>query len=331
MLEHSSRPSYAADARLQDSARPVLAIVGAGRVGCALATALTAQGYAINAVFSRSAQSASRLAEQVNARMADLLSDAAHTADLIVLSVPDAAIRAVCESLAANADLRGRAVIYVSGVTPVHALMATQARGAQIGGLHPFLPVANCAAGFAPGTAFGLEAEHAPLHGWLASLVDALGGVALWLPPGTDRARYHAAAVLLSNYMVTLFAESEALLAGIGLDASVGRAALIQLARTTLDNLQQVGPVAALTGPIARGDAHTVRAHLDALNTLNDPQLSKIYRLLGQRTARIAAARGLPAAQLALLDEVLNDHADNDPGLSEDEAQRTAHPDGDGL
>ncbi len=311
MWDQSSRPE-----RITDPPNlPTLGIVGAGRVGSALAGSLAARGYLIGAVYSRSTESAQRLADATHAHIVTELAEVPRYAALILLTVPDFAITPTAEGIAI-ADLTGCAVVHTSGVTAVDALESAHRRGAQIGGLHPMLPIAATANPFAVGAAFGIEAESESLRGWLAEIVAALDGIALWLPSNLDRARYHAASVLLSNYLVTLFAESLALLTEAGIEAEAARAALVRLSAATIDNIAQVGPVAALTGPIVRGDVATVRAHRTALHAV-DPELAEVYRQLGRRTLRIAAARGLPADQLSGLDKVLRreetDHANNNP------------------
>ncbi len=289
--------------------RPSLGIVGAGRVGQTLAQTLWARGYVVSAIYSRSAKSAARLAEHVHARIVDSAAEVAQSAQLTLLTVPDELISPICDQLAV-CDLADRAVVHTSGAMPIAALNAAKRQGALIGGLHPFVPIPRPMQ-VAPDTVFGIEADREPLRGWLAGLVDAMGGVTLWLRPGIDRTQYHAAAVLTSNYFVTLFAESLALLVPFTADEQTAKDALLSLARSALDNLTQTDPAHALTGPIVRGDAATVQKHLDTLHK-KDPELAEIYRLLGQRTARLAATRGLDADQMRRLEEILQNHANND-------------------
>ena len=283
---------------------PTLGIIGAGRVGGALAQALHKRGWSISALYSRSNTSALNLAEIIGAKVTASISEVAERAQLILLTVPDSAIEAVCQQLAIN-DLTGHAVIHTSGATPITALASAQARGAQIGGSHPILPVARGDIPLPPGGMFGIEADERPLRDWLSNLVDALGGSALWLPHGIDRTRYHAAAVLLSNYLVTLYAAAAELWREIGIEPDAGRSALLGLARATLDNLERNDPAAALTGPIVRGDSDTVQAHLSML--ASDPELAAAYRILGRLTLRLAAARGLSADRIEALHEVLTE------------------------
>ncbi len=307
--------------------RPRLAFVGAGRVGSTLSQTLHWRGYTIAAVYSRTPESAARLAGKLQAQTARSAADAAQNAQLTFLTVPDDAIVPVCEELARGADLTGRAVVHTSGVTSVAALSVAKARGAWTGGLHPMLPIMDTElsprmtfsvpwVAEAPDVTFGVESEHEPLRSWLAAIVKALNGVALWLRPGEDRARYHAAGVIASNYVVTLFAEAIGLLKTLdsGGDSRTGERTderilgqtLVHLVDHTLQNIKAVGTVQALTGPIARGDAGTVRKHLEALEK-EDPELAELYRLLGRRTARLAAERGLDAERLKRIRDSLEE------------------------
>jgi predicted short-subunit dehydrogenase-like oxidoreductase (DUF2520 family) len=107
----------------------------------------------------------------------------------------------------------------------------------------------------------------------------------------------------LSNYLVTLYSEAATLWNGIGIEPKAAHLALLGLARATLDNLERSDPATALTGPIVRGDAATVRAHLGALN--EDPELAAAYRALGQLTLRLAVAGGMSTDRIEGLQKVL--------------------------
>jgi predicted short-subunit dehydrogenase-like oxidoreductase (DUF2520 family) len=319
MIQGSSRPKpglVSDPSGVPTPVLPTLGIIGAGRVGNTLARMLTARGYVVTAVHSQSRTSAERLADAVGAIVVDTPVEVVERSELIWLTVPDAAISAVCSHLASNDQinhmemLRGRALVHTSGAVPVSALLPAKSKGALIGGFHPIHPIAH-AIDLPPGVTFGLEADREPLRGWLLGIVLALEGNPLWLRANTDRARYHASAVLVSNYLVTLFAEGLALLSRYTLDEEGAKLALLSLAEGALDNLHQARPADALTGPIVRGDAETVSAHLDTLQRL-DPELAELYRLLGLRTLKLAAARGLPAASLAKLKGILN-HANDNP------------------
>jgi predicted short-subunit dehydrogenase-like oxidoreductase (DUF2520 family) len=163
------------------------------------------------------------------------------------------------------------------------------------------------------GIMYGLEADREPLRGWLSGLVTALGGTPLWLRPNTDRVRYHASAVLL-NYGVTVFADALALLARYTFDEDAAYTALSGHAQQILNNIGAVrgtdsserALASILTGPLVRGDSAVVAQQLQSLTRL-DPELGAIYRLLAQRTLRLAALRGLSPEKLADLRGILTD------------------------
>ena len=132
------------------------------------------------------------------------------------------------------------------------------------------------------------------------AIVRRLGGVPVTLAPEA-KPLYHAGAVFASNYLVTMLAEAMRLLeeAGIGRDAAL--AALLPLVRATLENVAAAGPEGALTGPIARGDAATLRRHLSALPHRD----ADLYRAVGRATLRLAREAGLEEARAARLEEIL--------------------------
>jgi hypothetical protein len=122
--------------------------------------------------------------------------------------------------------------------------------------------------------------------------------------PDRERALYHAAAVFASNYVVALLGEAVSLLVQSGWTAQEARQGLTHLAEGAVANVMKRGPTAALTGPVRRGDAETVKRHLDALAELDtrsdgrhSPRRGDVYRMLGQVALEIATEAGLePAA-----------------------------------
>ncbi|GIL08871.1 MAG: hypothetical protein BroJett033_3820 [Chloroflexota bacterium] len=279
--------------------RPSLAIIGAGRVGTALATGLRAAGYRVAGVYSRTPASADTLARYVGAAACASAAEAALAADLILLTVPDDAISAAAAALA-GADLRGKGVLHASGGLDAGPLAALAAAGALVGSLHPAFPFATRAADVPlAGVTFAVEAEDARLRGWLLAMVAALGGRALLIPPG-GKAVYHAALVLVSNYTVTLYALGMRLLAGLGADPAAAAQALDALLAGTTANLRALGVPDALTGPLVRADQGTIAAHLEAL-ARTDPEAAQAYRLLGRLTLPLAQARGVDTAPVAAL------------------------------
>lgn len=296
LLCHSPAP-YA------DRAPPTLAVIGLGRVGTVLGRALHENGYTIKAVSSRDPRKARILAAQLGAVAAPPVA-AAESADLTILAVSDDAIEPVTASLAAaGAWQAGKFAIHVSGASPASALRVAAARGTIIGSFHPFAAIASAASRLPSGLTFGVEAPP-PLHEILWQMALALGGQPLALAPG-DKTLYHAAAVIASNYAVTLTALAASLLQHLGANNDQALHALLPLMRTTLDNLQRQGLPAALTGPLVRGDVGTVQRHLIALDAA-EPLAGELYRCLAHGTLPLAQARGLSAEAAGALQDAIN-------------------------
>lgn len=211
-------------------------IVGGGRAGGSFAAALGAAGWPVEVV----------------GRGGDLAGAAAGV-DLLLLAVPDGAVAEV----AAAVEPAGAAVVaHCSGALGLGPL-AGHARQAV---LHPLVSLPDAergAAALRDGAWFGLSAEGDPLA---AEVVAALGGRAVVVAE-VDWARYHAAAAVASNHLVGLLGQVERLAAGIGVPLE----AYLGLAAGSLANVAALGPAAALTGPVRRGDWATVERHLEAL------------------------------------------------------------------
>lgn len=280
--------------------------VGAGAAGGALARALAAAGVPVVAVTGKGPERAHTLAAAIpECAAVPTAQDVADRADLVVLAVPDQAIAEVCASVRWRADA---AVVHCSGAHSLDVLEPARAAGALVGGCHPLQTLTGAPEDAArlAGSVFGIEAEE-PLRGMLADLVERIGGRPVFLS-ARDKALYHASAVLISNYTVTLAATAAGLWEAFGVDRRDGLRALLPLLQGTVANLEQHGVPNALTGPIARGDAGTLERHLNVLADYR-PDLLPLYRELGRHTVPLArerdpggAADRMADALLALLD-----------------------------
>ncbi|MGH7687093.1 MAG: Rossmann-like and DUF2520 domain-containing protein [Candidatus Dormibacteria bacterium] len=280
--------------------RPTLSFIGAGRAASALAVATRDAGYDIAAVFSRQREHADRLSELVGADAVSSAFKAVTAADITIVAVPDEAVPGVGATLAANgAVLAGRALVHTAARLSAGALAAARLTGIATGVLHPLQALTGPeSADLLRGAAFRVDA-HGHLHDELEALVGALGGHVISIPPDALDA-YHAAAVLAGNAPLALLAAAERVLEGVGLDADSAHAALAALLHGAATNAMRVAPADALTGPVVRGDASAIAAHLGALS--GDAAVLELYRTLARETARLAgrdvAALGIePPAQ----------------------------------
>lgn len=222
----------------------------------------------------------------------------------LLLTVPDAALSEVAMELAmAGRAPAGCVALHVSGALSAEVLTPLHTAGYAVGSFHPLQSLADpwAASERLIGATFALAGEP-PAVVTGRRLASALGGRTI-VVSARDRALYHAAAVAGSNYVVALYASAARMMqqAGVGTDdASV---AVLGLMRGTLDNLEHLGPSAALTGPIARGDVETVRLHLARLS----PRDRGLYCALGRVTLELARAAGLADERAAELDRLLSD------------------------
>jgi predicted short-subunit dehydrogenase-like oxidoreductase (DUF2520 family) len=276
--------------------RPRIAFVGAGRVAGALARGFARAGFPVVAVASRNAASAAALAAAVpGCRAAPSPQEAADAADLVFLTVPDDAIAPAAAAIAWRAHT---GVVHASGAADVDVLAPATARGALAGGFHPLQNFADpevALAGLA-GCAVAIEAG-AALADRLTRLASALGMRPIRLPAGV-RALYHGAGSFAAPFVTALLHEAVQIWKGFGMSESDALAALVPLARGTLDAVARDGTVRGLAGPIARGDAGTVARHLAAFDAL-DGGTAALYRAMAQRVIPIAVAKGSLAPERA--------------------------------
>lgn len=258
-------------------------------MGTALAVRLSEKGYKVTAVASRTSASAERLAAVVGeCRIHDSSQGVADAAEIIFITTPDAVIPQIAAQVRWHP---GQSVVHCSGADSLDVLTPAAKNGALTGGFHPLQTFASITHAIEniPGSTFALEADE-PLETTLKEMAIALQGRWIALKPG-DKVLYHAAAVFACNYLVTLVKLATDLWQTFGASPSEATEALLPLLRGTTNNLQNVGLPNCLTGPIARGDAGTIRKHLTALKS-KAPQLLSAYQEMGRQTIPIALAKG---------------------------------------
>jgi predicted short-subunit dehydrogenase-like oxidoreductase (DUF2520 family) len=276
-------------------------ILGAGTVGRALGRALREAGVAVNGVFRRVRADAEAAGRFVGAPAFWGAPPAvAAEAAVVLCPVADGAIAAAASAAAVAGCWRdGQVALHCSGPLAAVVLRPAVPAGVAVGSLHPLqtFPSAELGAGLVRGSAFALEGD-APARLAGAALVAAVGG---WSFPlaAEAKALYHAAAATASNHLVALADDATALAVRAGVPAADALRALLPLMRGVLDALATRGLPDALTGPVARGDAAVVRAHLDAVAAAAPERLA-LYRAAARRALAVARARpgGAPAAAL---------------------------------
>jgi predicted short-subunit dehydrogenase-like oxidoreductase (DUF2520 family) len=290
-----------------ESSRPArlrVGVVGAGRVGSTLGAALARSGHEITGVVAVSASSRER-AERLLPQAPVLPTDEVVAgADLVLLAVPDDALRPLIAGLAdTDAWRAGQLVAHTSGAQGIGVLDPAAARGVIPLALHPVMTFVGRPEDLdrLDGAPFGVTADD-DLRPVAESLVLEMGGEPVWVPEPA-RPLYHAALSVGSNHLVTLIADALALLDG----AAVERPdqLLAPLVSAALDNVLRLRD-GALTGPVSRGDVATVATHLRTLQAAA-PDVLPSYRAMARRTAERARDAGrLDGTQFAAVIEVLD-------------------------
>jgi len=271
---------------------PRIAVIGTGPVGRALAAAYVAGGGSVAVVVSRDARRAADVARDVGADRGSTDIRDALAADAALVAVPDRALAEVAARLAGGAS-SSCVLFHASGALASDALAPSARRAGSLHPLQAFTDAADAArlARAVAGAHWFHEGE---------GFDEASAMVATWrgtihrLAPG-GKALYHAGASTLSNHAVALFDAALELFAAAGVPRDEAQAPLARLLEGTAANIAATGVPAALTGPIARGDAETVRRHLDAMRK-STPDLVASYVAMARRALVVARAKGSVAA-----------------------------------
>ena len=275
-------------------------LVGAGRAGRALAAAFRAAGLP-NVLVDRVG-----IVEQHGPSVFTERADAVQSASAVLLAVRDGQLDVALDELRERDGLRaGTVVLQVSGSAEPAARDRITDFGAHYGTFHPLLPLIDpsLASFRLQGSVIGIEGDGAA-HDVAARLSARLGATTIEIPRA-ERAAYHAAAVIASNFPVTLAALAEGLLSRIGVDSVSAHRAVRALMAASVENLA-AAPRAldALTGPIARGDVSTVRAHTTALHGLRP--YHDVYEVVSRATLALMRERGDDAAAVQALESALD-------------------------
>src|SRR5690242_2037170 len=254
-------------------AAPVVAIVGAGRVGCALGKLLHQKGWRIGPVVTRSLRTARAARRHIGSgEPRPGLSQAILAADVILIATPDRAIAETARMLArfgkpgrssakqaprdrktaGGGTWRGKMVLHTSGALGSDVLRPLALHGAAVGSLHPLQTFSGRTMPSLSGSTFVMEGSAAALR-MARRICRELGGLPVALPP-SGKAAYHAGAALAAGHVLAVIEAALRMLVKAGFSRRRGVAALLLLTRQTLANYERVGPRAAWTGPLSRGD-----------------------------------------------------------------------------
>lgn len=272
-----------------------IGVIGGGKVGCCLAGYLKQQ---LQGITASSEAHSLQLAERFGLKPCTNV-ELVQRAEVLLLTVPDRLIGMVAEQLVHTCvksasteaadrkqSLMGKIFLHCSGSMGLEELAPLAAAGAHVGSLHPLQSFAGGATQLA-GVYMAVDGDEAACEAATA-IATALGGNPFRVP-AAERAAYHAAACICSNYAVAVEALAQRLMSRWLGNEEAAWQALLPLFKGTAANLERTAsPRTALTGPIARGDVTTVAKHLAVL----PPELLDAYCSLGLATTKLALANG---------------------------------------
>ena len=267
-----------------------IAIIGTGSLGGSLAKAFHHQGHQLVGLYNRSIPQAAELASELGTVHTSSKPDnTLYQATLIVITVSDDQIEQVAQQLAEQGwGLASKTVIHCSGVHTSELLDPLARQGANVASFHPLQSFGKVSdPQVFEDCYFSVEGD-AEAKQLMRRLGSQLGANVIEIDRQT-KAHLHAAAAMASNYLVALLHTASEVATDGSLEQPQVIEMLMPLIRQTLTNIEEYGPVSALSGPIDRGDVETVVKHLALME--GRPQAQTLYRILGEITCTIAETK----------------------------------------
>src|SRR6266478_3649437 len=269
--------------------RGSLAIIGAGHVGRALGRRLRELGWKIAAVVTQSEPTARKATRYIGGGHAHaVISRRVLAAHVILITAPDAAVEKVARELAriGAEELRGKIVLHTSGALGSNVLEAVRECGAAVGSMHPLQTFSGVGVPPLEGRVFAIEGDAGAMR-MARQIVRALGGTPVHLE-SLKKPLYHAAGAMAAGHMLALMEAATQMMMETGMTRREAVRALLPLTRQVLENFERLGPRAAWTGPLSRGDYKVVKAHLEALRD-SPEEFAEAYDALNGLAARVLA------------------------------------------
>jgi predicted short-subunit dehydrogenase-like oxidoreductase (DUF2520 family) len=276
-----------------------LSIVGAGRVGRALGKRMRELGWKIGAVVTRNESSARRAVRFIGAGTACVgMSRRILASTCILIATPDGAIEEVAKELVriGGEELQGQVVLHTSGAMDSSVLTAVRACGAAAGSMHPLQTFNGVTVPPLEGKVFAIEGDAMAVR-TARKIARALGAAPSQIEP-QKKPLYHAAGALAAGHTLVVVEAAVQLLMSLGTKRSEAIRALLPMTRQVLQNYERLGPRAAWTGPLARGDYEVVAKHLNVLQGYS-PEYGNAYEALNHLAEQVLspdAADSSPAS-----------------------------------
>lgn len=280
-----------------------IGIVGAGKVGIAIASVLRVKGYEVVAIAARRQESLDAARRYVGEGVIYThdVRDVVRASDVIGVTTQDREIPNAAREIAAHfLNLKGRTFFHTSGAHTAAELKPLDDRGASIGSLHPLQTFPDIESGISvlSSTYVFIEGDDAAVV-ILEKIASSLGSKAVRIE-SSNKVLYHLSAVFACNLLCALLYEGEQIMHKIDIDL----VPFFPIINATLRNIEAKGPLLSLTGPVVRGDAGTVISHLTAIKDM--PRATGAYKELSRVALEMAKKRKLLSEeQINALERVL--------------------------
>lgn len=270
-----------------------MTIIGAGRIGGAIALSLPPEKYRVEYLITRDNPANAKPIFRENDRFAAASLDMLPriSSEIVFITTQDSQIGAVTETISEKLD-QGSHVFHTSGSQSSAILKPLSARGCAVGSIHPLVSVSTAELGPEKfrGAYFCVEGDARAMN-VANQIVKDLEG----LPFGIDadkKTLYHAAAVMACGHLVALVETSVAMMSRCGMTPEFAKTIIGPLVESTIRNVNEHGAVAALTGPFARADVETFDRHLSALEASEGPVILELYLTLAAISLDLALEQG---------------------------------------
>ena len=295
---------------LMPKSKPSLTVVGAGRLGSALAIALSRVGYPIDTLVSRHRARLKAAARLLDEKVTLLvLEELRRVGEIVLITTPDDQLSSVTTQLRSVQINRRQppVVLHTSGAVSSRILSPLSEKGWRIGSIHPLVSVSEPVSGAKSlvSAFWCLEGDRKAVQ-QSRRIVEDLDGHSFSIK-SSAKPLYHAAAVMSSGNIVALFDTALDMLERSGLKRDRAHQVLIPLLQSTMSNLCTSSPAKALTGTFSRGDVATVERHLKALAGKDLRDARELYRLLGRKSVALAEENGLDKVTARKIGQLLGE------------------------
>ncbi|MCB9480374.1 MAG: DUF2520 domain-containing protein [Desulfobacteraceae bacterium] len=267
-------------------------IIGTGRLGKNLLYYLIEKKVEISGIFNSDQKTSEKTREITGAKFFSNLDELVKASDIIFLTTPDDIIEKTADKISkSEIEIKDKFFFHCSGSLPSTILSSLKSKGAFTASLHPLQSFAGLSASKNPfrGIIMGIEGDSEAVDTG-KNLAIVLGSLPYTLKT-EGKSLYHAAAVIASNYLVTLTDISLTFLEAAGIEKEKGLHIITPLIKGTLENIISKGTKKALTGPVARGDSQTIASHRKAILE-SIPDMDNFYKTMCIHTVKIAEDSG---------------------------------------